>query len=67
MARVFKQQLEELLTDIKKNHVLGEPVAYVHVIEFQKRGLPHCHLLIILKEDSKLRTADDFGRESLNP
>ena len=48
VACVFKRYLEELLNDIRKNHVLGVPVAYVYVIEFQKRGLPHCHLLIIL-------------------
>ena len=59
VARVFKQHLEELLKDIKVNCVLGTPVAYVHVIEFQKRGLPHCHLLLILAEDSKVRDADD--------
>ena len=33
----------ELLRDINDCHVLGVPVARVHVIEFQKRGLPHCH------------------------
>lgn len=46
VARVFKQHLAELINDITKRHVLGKPVAYVYVIEFQKRGLPHCHLLI---------------------
>ena len=30
----------------------------VHVIEFQKRGLPHTHILLTLKEESKLRTED---------
>ncbi|XP_008184153.1 uncharacterized protein LOC103309719 [Acyrthosiphon pisum] len=32
---------------------------YVYTIEFQKRGLSHAHILIILDEDSKLLTADD--------
>ena len=26
---------------------------YFYVIEFQKRGLPHCHLLVSLKEEDK--------------
>jgi len=30
-------------------------------IEFQKRGLPHAHILLILDEASKLRTAEDFN------
>ena len=32
----------------------------MHVIEFQKRGLPHAHILIILEDDSKLFTAEDY-------
>ena len=35
-----KLHLAKLLNDIKNKHVLGVPVAHVHVIEFQKRGLP---------------------------
>ncbi|KAK7089794.1 hypothetical protein V1264_024238 [Littorina saxatilis] len=60
VARVFKLHLAELINDITKRHVLGKPVAYVYVIEFQKRGLPHCHLLIILDENSKLKIAADI-------
>ena len=58
VSRVFHLHLAELLTDIKDRHVLGVPVAYVHVIEFQKRGLPHCHMLIILRGE----TRDDIDR-----
>ena len=54
--------LVELLHDIKDRHVLGVPVAHVHVIEFQKRGLPHCHMLIILRGEDKLRTSDDIDK-----
>ena len=43
-------KLRELLTDICKNHVLGSPLAHVYTIEFQKRGLPNAHILIILAE-----------------
>ena len=62
VSRVFHLHFAELLTDIKNRHVLGVPVAYVHVIEFQKRGLPHCHMLIILRGKDKLRTRDDIDR-----
>jgi hypothetical protein len=60
VARVYKKHLEELMTDIKKKHILGKPVAFVYVVEFQKRGLPHCHLLIVLHNESKLRDAHDI-------
>lgn len=62
VARVFKLHLTEMLRDIKEKHVLGVPVAYVHVIEFQKRGLPHCHMLIIVREEDKLRDRNDIDR-----
>ncbi|XP_076042080.1 uncharacterized protein LOC143025982 [Oratosquilla oratoria] len=60
LARVFKQHLNELMTDIKDRHVLGVPIAAIHVIEFQKRGLPHCHMLIMLREEDKIRTKEQI-------
>ena len=60
VARVFKHHLKELLHDITGKHVLGIPVAYIYVIEFQKRGLPHAHMLIMLANGSKLNTSDDI-------
>ncbi len=60
VTRVFKQHVKELLHDLTVKHVLGVPVAHVHVIEFQKRGLPHVHMLIILTEETKLREASDI-------
>ncbi|XP_030045003.1 LOW QUALITY PROTEIN: uncharacterized protein LOC115459298 [Microcaecilia unicolor] len=53
LTRVFHLKLKELLHDICKKHILGVPLAKIHVIEFQKRGLPHAHILIILKEEHK--------------
>ena len=54
IVRVFRAKLKEILNDILNNHVLGIIVGYVYVIEFQKRGLPHAHLLLILHPKSKL-------------
>ena len=55
-------KLKELLKDIHKNNVLGATVANVQVVEFQKRGLPHVHMLIMLKDDHKLRDKDDIDK-----
>ncbi|XP_021959696.1 uncharacterized protein LOC110855595 [Folsomia candida] len=57
VARVFKLKLKELLDDLIEKQVFGTVLAKVHVIEFQKRGLPHAHILIILKLEDKPRTA----------
>lgn len=35
-------------------------IAYVAVIEFQKRGLPHAHILLILDPAHKPRGPDDY-------
>ncbi len=40
--------------------MLGKVISHIHVIEYQKRGLPHAHLLIILNEENKPRTPDDY-------
>lgn len=57
VARVFRIKLDELRQDLFKKDILGKCVAHVGVVEFQKRGLPHAHLLLTLASGSKLRTA----------
>ena len=59
VARVFRIKFQVLLDKLLKEHVLGKVVAYSWVIEFQKRGLPHAHLLIILRGADKPRTPED--------
>ncbi|XP_053149091.1 uncharacterized protein LOC128343682 [Hemicordylus capensis] len=56
VARVFHLKLRSLIDDICKNHIFGPPTAIVYVIEFQKRGLPHAHTLLILTEHYKPKT-----------
>ncbi len=55
VARVFKLKLDELLRDVTEVGVLGRCEAYTYVVEFQKRGLPHAHILLILAESDKPR------------
>jgi len=60
VSRVFKLKLTALCEDLFNKHVLGRVVARMHVIEFQKRGLPHAHILIILHTDDKPKTVEDI-------
>lgn len=62
VSRVFKCKLNELKKDLLKNNVFGKVIAFVYVIEFQKRGLPHCHILLILDEESKFREPAQIDR-----
>uniref|UniRef100_A0ABD2WRG2 ATP-dependent DNA helicase n=1 Tax=Trichogramma kaykai TaxID=54128 RepID=A0ABD2WRG2_9HYME len=58
VARVFHLKKNRLIDEVVKNKCFGEFAAYVYVIEFQKRGLPHIHLLITLKQGFKINTPD---------
>lgn len=40
--------------------VFGKVIAHVHVVEFQKRGLPHVHMFIIVDENEKLNSLEDY-------
>lgn len=60
VARVFRQKMKALLDDLMQHGVLGRPVAHCWTVEFQKRGLPHVHILLILAPEHKLQTPDDY-------
>ena len=62
IIRVFRQKLRELLNVILKKHVLGKPIGHVYTIEFQKHGLPHAHILVILVDDFKPRDPSDYDK-----
>ncbi|XP_061346787.1 uncharacterized protein LOC133292402 [Gastrolobium bilobum] len=62
LCRVFKFKLDQLLHDLKKEHVLGRVNAYVCTIEFQKRGLPHAHILLFLHPSNKPNSGLDIDR-----
>ena len=59
VARVFRIKLRVLLDKLLKEHVLGKVVGYTWVIEFQKRGLPHAHILLIVQHSDKPQTPED--------
>ena len=55
-SRVFKKKLDAMLKDINGGKIFGRVKAMTHVIEFQKRGLPHAHILVILEEPYRIRS-----------
>jgi ATP-dependent DNA helicase PIF1 len=50
VVHVFRAKLEELKNLLFKKHILGKVKARVYVMEFQKRGLPHAHFLLIMEQ-----------------
>ncbi|KAM0839241.1 hypothetical protein ACQ4PT_060443 [Festuca glaucescens] len=45
-VRVYHMKLDEYLSSIRKGEAFGKAVAFLHTVEFQKRGLPHAHILV---------------------
>ncbi|XP_019150540.1 PREDICTED: uncharacterized protein LOC109147333 [Ipomoea nil] len=48
ISRLFKLKLDALLTDL------------IYTIEFQKRGLPHAHILLFLEKKNSTNVVDDL-------
>ncbi|XP_071913922.1 uncharacterized protein [Coffea arabica] len=62
LARVFHAKLEQLRDELLKKCIFGEVAAYTYVIEYQKRGLPHAHFLLILKSKFKMYTPEEYDK-----
>lgn len=60
VARVYHLKLRALMDDLVQQGVLGKVKAHVYTVEWQKRGLPHAHILLIFAAASKMRTPDDY-------
>jgi len=60
VGRVFKLKWDFFMDDIIKRQVFGRVKGYMWVIEFQKRGLPHAHCLVILESKDAPVSPEDF-------
>ncbi|RCV17480.1 hypothetical protein SETIT_3G223300v2 [Setaria italica] len=45
-----------------KKHILGKVKAYTYVVEFQKRGLPHAHFLLIMTGKYKYTCPEQYDK-----
>ncbi|GMF58247.1 unnamed protein product [Phytophthora fragariaefolia] len=57
VARVWQLKVKAKLADLDEG-LLGRLEARIYVVEFQKRGLPHAHIIIIVAEEDKPRTRE---------
>ncbi|XP_050675973.1 uncharacterized protein LOC126972914 [Leptidea sinapis] len=53
VARIFRLKVKKLMDVINKGRVFREARCFMYSVEWQKRGLPHVHILLWLKD--KLR------------
>ncbi|XP_057734484.1 uncharacterized protein LOC130949897 [Arachis stenosperma] len=59
-TRIFRAKFEQLKQDVITKGVLGKVKSYIYVTEFQKKGLPHVHMLLILENNDKLSDPDQY-------
>ena len=62
IARVFNLKLKAIEQELYNDVILGKCGAHLRVIEFQKRELPHAHILIILHETDRIKTVEQVDQ-----
>ncbi|XP_015115936.1 uncharacterized protein LOC107040377 [Diachasma alloeum] len=58
VCRVFYMKLCQFIDEIKSGKIFGKVLCYTCTIEFQKRGLPHGHLIWVLCKRNKMLTPE---------
>ncbi|XP_057808736.1 uncharacterized protein LOC131023211 [Salvia miltiorrhiza] len=61
ICRVFKMKLNNLINDLCKEKIFGIVRAVVYTIEFQKRGLPHAHILLFFWNEDRNPSPDNIN------
>ncbi|XP_025679652.1 uncharacterized protein [Arachis hypogaea] len=57
-CRLFELKIQSLMNDLKDRVFFGPVNAGMYTIEFQKRGLPHAHILVWLQNVGRLQTTE---------
>ncbi|KAI5433766.1 hypothetical protein KIW84_020869 [Lathyrus oleraceus] len=66
LTRIFRSKFKQLKDDVINKGVLGKVKSYMYVTKFQKRGLSHLHMLLVLESDDKLCDPKDYNSMDLN-
>eukprot|EP00794_Sanderia_malayensis_P021047 gene21047-biopygen14616 len=62
VTRVFHLKFKQLLCDILDLNFFAKVITDVYTMEFQKRGLPHTHMIISFANKDKPRTPEHVDR-----
>ncbi|XP_031096933.1 uncharacterized protein LOC116001185 [Ipomoea triloba] len=53
VCQIFKMKLDDLIKELRSRELFGPVRAVIYIIEFQKRGLPHAHILLFLANNDR--------------
>lgn len=59
VSRVFHLKMNKLMHLLIKDNIFGESKCFIYSVEWQKRGLPHVHILLWLKEKIRPNQIDN--------
>ncbi|GJY49335.1 DNA helicase, partial [Tanacetum coccineum] len=62
VCQVFQQKIQALIAFHKEERIFGDVTRVLYTVEFQKRGLPHCHTLLWVDSVSRTRIVEDVDR-----
>ncbi|GJS43972.1 DNA helicase [Tanacetum coccineum] len=62
VCRVFEQKIQSFVTFLKEERIFGNVIGVLYTVEFQKQGLPHCHTLLWVDSESKIKSAEDVDQ-----
>ncbi|GJR91911.1 DNA helicase [Tanacetum coccineum] len=62
VCRIFEQKLQSFITFLKEERTFGNVTGVLYTVEFQKRGLPHCHTLLWVDSASKIRMPEQVDQ-----
>ncbi|GJY45173.1 DNA helicase [Tanacetum coccineum] len=58
--RVFEMKVQQFVRYLRDAQPFGKTVAVLYTIEFQKRGLPHCHTLLWIHDSARVHRDEDI-------
>nr|GEV38868.1 DNA helicase [Tanacetum cinerariifolium] len=62
VCQVFERKIQSFVTFLKEERIFGNVTGVLYTVEFQKRGLPHCHTLLWVDSESKTKSVEDVDQ-----
>ncbi|GJY87362.1 DNA helicase [Tanacetum coccineum] len=60
--RIFEKKVRDYIDFVRDSKTFGDVTAVLYTIEFQKRGLPHCHSLLWIAGAAKVQKDVDVDK-----